>query len=245
MSDIFFPGIFFWYLFFVTFCLFCSFWGKREYGGRKVTDGMWWPFSSPAGSFLPITHLLMVAIPSRPSVHNIQDPVKETGYLQQLASSIWVSEYTLTKGWGGGSTSTLRFYIISCRPHGQHGSQQSLSVSAGPPARSLGRIQAPTASALCGCFPLAISHFLIHSLSIWRLHAENTAIPWNVSIFPCPCHVNWGPAGRPTFVMGPAKPLDHLATPTRSLSVLFGVVTLSFREFFLEAFFHDALGIHL
>ena len=66
-------------IFLTGFCLFCSF-GGGGYGGRKGAVGLW-GLSSFAGSFLPISHLLMMAILSRPSIYNMQDMVREIGYL--------------------------------------------------------------------------------------------------------------------------------------------------------------------
>lgn len=242
MSDIFFPGIFFWYIFFVTFCLFCSFWGEREYGGRKVTDGMWWLFSSPAGSFLPITHLLGWRFRPGPLF-----TISGALYRKRAICNSWRLQYGFPNMGGeegahphsdftsppadhAGSTAhskacpSLPAHLLSLSAESRHRLQVRCVAVSPWPFRTFWFILSPAGGSMQKIQPF-------HEMSQY---------------FHVPCHVNWGPAGRPTFAMGPAKPLDHLATPTRrALRLLFRVVTLSFREFFLEPFFHDALGIHL
>lgn len=83
------------------------------YGSRKGTVGLW-GLSRSAGSFPPISHLLMRAILPRTSIYNIQDMVSKIGYPKQLTDFIWVG--------GGGSTFILSFCVNSCRARGQNGS---------------------------------------------------------------------------------------------------------------------------
>lgn len=236
MSDICFPGIFFWQIFFTAFRLFCSFGGGGS-GGRKGSVGLWW-LSHSAGSFLPISHLLMVAILPRPSVYNIQDMIREIGYLKQLTALIVSEEcfriHSHQGVRGGGRASTLSFCVTSCKARGQYGSQYSLChrFSGDPAGVSLCWIQSPTARGLCSCdspWPFLTFRSMLSPSGGWN--AERAVIPWNFSF--------------PALVVGLTKPHDHLGIPTRgSLSGLFQRGEY-FGEFFLEAFFHDALGIHL
>lgn len=122
MSDICFPGIFFFFFFpwdilltDILHCLLHILFLLQEggYGSRKGTVGLW-GLSRSAGSFPPISHLLMRAILPRTSIYNIQDMVSKIGSPKQLTAFIWVG--------GGGSTSTLSFCVNSCRARGQNGS---------------------------------------------------------------------------------------------------------------------------